>query len=518
MKIVKLIFFVLITQNLLANSSLIEKTKEIEYSNNIENRTIKELCLDLSSQANILIAPNGKIEEDKINISKGEKSIYEILKECCYKNKYKIEEKEKYIYITKKNLISSDKGIVIGNVYNKKYKNNLQGVEIQIIGEKYKKYFSDENGKFILDEMPYGVYFISLKKEGYITEGELLEIDKKSNMIGISMEQKNIKDRASYKKKDNFVIEKVRVNNLKEIDIETLLQNKKNNVNISKNIKENIVYLSGEIKKVETIKKYLNDIDNNNKQVRITAEIIDITENLFEKLGFSWIYDENLGQEKDNISINILKNNGMIGVGQSYSTFGNLLKTFKNDEEFLKFSLDLLETTQDLKITSVPSIVTVNGEIGEIKITEEKIVGEEKEEREDNKTTYTPIFKEAGIVLRVVPEIMSDGLINLKLEIEASDFKTANMQTPNLKEGNSQINAGSKISRVLKTTLKVREGNEILIGGLKKDILKKDVSQVPVVSSIPIVGNLFKYKSKKRERVDLYIKLKVDLIKNKNNY
>lgn len=513
MKIIKIILYLLVVQELFANVGLIEKTKKIKYLNKIQNRTIEELCMDLTSKSDILITPNEKIQKDHIKMSKGEKSIYNVLQECCKINEYKIEEKEKYIYVTTKNTKDSDKGIVIGNVYNQKYKNNLQGVEIKIIGENSKRYFSDNNGKFILENIPYGVYFISLKKAGYITEGELLEVNKKDNLIEVSMQQKDLKDREIYKKKDNFIIEKVKINNLKEINIGTLLQSKKNMVNFSENLKENIVYLSGEKEKVNEIKKYLDSIDNNNKQVRITVEIIDITENLFDKLGFSWSYNETSNQQ-DNI--NILKNSGIVGIGEVYSTVGSLLKPFKNDKEFLKFSLDLLEATQDLKITSIPSIVTVNGAEGEIKITEEKIVGEEKEENENDKTTYTPIFKEAGIVLKVVPEIMNNELINLKLELEASDFKVTNIEESSSQKETTKFNGGSKISRVLKTTLKIKDGNEILIGGLKKDILKKEISKVPGLSSIPVAGNLFKYKANKREKVDLYIKLKVDIIKNQN--
>lgn len=520
MKLISKVLFILITQLLLASPNLIEKTKEISYLKEENNIKVKDFCMKLTSESNIVIIPDVNIENEKINIEKSteDRSVYDILKICCYKYHYIIEEKNKYIYITKESTKNSSEGIVIGSVYDKKYNTNLSGVEINIVGEKYKKYISDENGKFILDNIPYGIYFISLKKNGYVTEGELLEVNKNNNTIRISMEQTNIKNRDLKKKDDDFIIRKVKINNLKEIDINELLQEKKNMVNISKNLKENIVYISGKEEKVNKIKKYLNSIDNNNRQVRITAKIIDVTENLFEKLGFSWIYDENINFENNKLGFKILDNNGMIGIDKSYSTFASLLKTFKNDKEFLKFSLDLLQTTQDLKITSVPSIVTVNGEIGEIKITEEKIVGQEKEETENNKITYYPIFKEAGIVLRVIPEIMSEELINLKLEIESSDFKSSNLDSVNSTEDSVNLNEGSKISRILKTTLKVKEGNEILIGGLKKEVVKKSINKVPIISSIPLVGNLFKYKSKEREKVDLYIKLKVDIIKNQNKY
>lgn len=517
MKISKFLLFVLLTQ-ILFGKSILKETKLININLEKEEMNVRDICLKINNNSKIIIIPSREIEKDKINLESGKNNIYDLLVNIKNQKGYKIEEKERYLYISKNNFTNDSKGRLIGNVYDQKYKTNIGEVKIKIVGSNYKEFFSDEKGNFILEDIPFGNFFISLEKNGYEKEGELVRINKKNNIIRVGLELKKIEENffKEKEKKENFLIEKVKINNLNEIDIKNLLQDKTNLINITKNMKENILYLSGEREKVKELKKYLQNLDKNNKQVRITVKIIDITDNLFEKLGFSWIYDENLKKEKNQVNFSILKNNGVTGIGESYSNFANILKTFKNDSDFLKFSLDLLEATQDLKITSVPSIVTVNGEEGEIKITEEKIVGQEKEEKDNNKVTYSPIFKEAGIVLKVVPEILTDNFINLKIEVESSDFKSIFLNSNNSEEIKNENGSGAKISRTLKTTLKIKEGDEILIGGLKKEIVKKEKSKVPVLSSIPILGKLFKYKTNKNEKVDLYIKLKVDILKNNN--
>lgn len=517
MKITKFLLFVFLVQ-ILFGKNILKETKLTNISLEKGDINIGDICLKINNNSKIIIIPSREIEKEKINIASEKNNIYDLLMRLINQKGYKIEEKKRYLYISKNNFTNDSKGRLIGNVYDQKYKTNIGDVKVKIVGSNYKEFFSDENGNFILEDIPFGNFFISLEKKGYEKEGELIRIDKKNNTVRIPMELKKIENNflIEKEKQENFLIEKVKVNNLKEIEIEKLLQDKIKTVNIIKNMKQNILYLSGERESVAEVKKYLQNLDNNNKQVRITVKLIDITDNLFEKLGFSWIYDENLKKEKNQINFSILKNNGVTGIGESYSNFANILKTFKNDSDFLKFSLDLLETTQDLKITSVPSIVTVNGEEGEIKITEEKIVGQEKEEKDNNKVTYSPIFKEAGIILKVIPEILTNNFINLKIEVESSDFKSVFLNSNNFEEIKSKSGSGAKISRTLKTTLKIKEGDEVLIGGLKKEILKKEKSEVPILSSIPIFGKIFKYKTNKNEKVDLYIKLKVDVLKNNN--
>ncbi len=81
----------------------------------------------------------------------------------------------------------------------------------------------------------------------------------------------------------------------------------------------------------------------------------------------------------------------------------------------------------------MPSIVVTDGAEGEFKITEEVIVGEEKQENDNTeKTTYTPIFKEAGIILKVTPTIGENNTVFLKVKIEVSNFKLKKIKNENI--------------------------------------------------------------------------------------
>ena len=192
----------------------------------------------------------------------------------------------------------------------------------------------------------------------------------------------------------------------------------------------------------------------------------------------------------------------------------NFVSKFNSGRDVLDLTLNLLETTQDLTVNALPSIILLNGEVGTLKMTEEVIVGQDKEENTDNDTvTYTPIFKEAGIILKVLPFIKEDNSVYLDINLEASDFKLKKSLKPSdVNSGTFNADGGSKVSRNLETKVRLKNNDVILIGGLKRKIDQKIDNKVPVLSEIPGVGILFKSKSSRLEHTDLYIKLKAEVI------
>lgn len=500
-----------------ANLDLIKKIENKIYEKEINVQDIKmeDFCLFLSKEADEVIIPSMTIKDEKVslNIEKN-KSLMDIISLCCYKNKYNLKDRSNFLYIEKENEKEEKKGKIIGRIVDIDNGREVSNASLKILGDETKEYFTNEDGVFYIEDLYYDAYFLRIKKEGYKTEGELVVLDNKYREIDIFMEKE--KEFNSYKEteiNDKFSIEKVKISWLPNIDIEKMLgKNLLNDITLTKNIEQNLVYISGRASRVKIVKEYLENLDYSNKQVKITAQIIDVTDNLFEKLGFSWMYDNNNTKEEEGIKIGILNDVKMLGVGDTISSALNLIQKF-SDKEFLKLSFNLLEGTQDLKIDATPSIVTVNGKEGEIKILEERIIGQEKTETEDNgKIDYTPIFKEAGIILKVIPEIMGDNNINLVVELESSDFKLSDYDGNSTEQTGYSSKGGSKISRKLKTTLKLREGEEVIIGGLKREIMKKIENRVPFLSSIPGIGKLFRGTSTTKEIVDLYIKLKIEIV------
>lgn len=270
----------------------------------------------------------------------------------------------------------------------------------------------------------------------------------------------------------------------------------------------NQVIVVAEEKKIHEIDKLMEHMDIEGKQVKVYSQILDISKDLFHELGFDWLY-EKPSQQKNKFSVAVL---GEESVGNSGPVLGskwNLIRQFSNATEALGLSLKLLEARQDLKITSSPSILIAHGNKGEFKITEEVIVGEKKEKKKGESTSVEPIFKEAGLILKVIPYIHQDNSVTLDISLELSDFRYR--QTNHKKDWNFNSQGGSKMGRSLSTRIHVKNKEMILIGGLSRFTRRNTENKVPFLSDIPGLGYLFKSESKKDAETDMYIKIFIEV-------
>lgn len=383
-------------------------------------------------------------------------------------------------------------------------------------------------GNFVIDNLDPGIYVVRFEKEGYTTLGEIVNLDKNISNFTISLEKdykvnttknvstNNIKGQSTTINGEKFYTERVRLLNIPAEEVKNILEyNFEEQLKITSLEKLNTVILFGKKEYISSAKNIIKEIDSGIKQVRVSSQILDVSDNLFEELGFDWVYSDNK-QIEDSKSTNgsLLKNEFIDGIGSNFLSGIKLIRQFSGGKDVLGVGINLLQSTQDLVISAIPSILISDGEEGEFKITEEVIVGEEKDENnETSKTVYTPLFREAGIILKVQPIIQDEDNILLKINIEVSNFK---LKKSNNSEESGTYNSegGSKVGRSVITTIKMKNGETIFIGGLKRAILHNLDSKVPVLGDIPVIGKLFRKTSIKNEVTDIYIRLKVDLVEN----
>lgn len=252
---------------------------------------------------------------------------------------------------------------------------------------------------------------------------------------------------------------------------------------------DNKVILHGDEKKMEEVRRIIKDLDRPKEQVIIKGRIIDTSSNLFERLGVDWSAStDNQTPTKTSLIAKFL--NGEVSIGSIFSSGG----------KFLGVDFNLLRENGDIKIEAMPTLMIMENEEGELKVTEEVIVGEKKITK-NNEDYIEPIFSEAGIVFRILPEIKkvkNEKKILLKIDTEISNFKlTSNYSTT----------SGAKQKNQTKTIISLDDGGSTFIGGLKQNVNKETLRKVPFLSAIPIIGPLFKYKRKNHEVRDIYIEI-----------
>ena len=238
---------------------------------------------------------------------------------------------------------------------------------------------------------------------------------------------------------------------------------------------DNKIILNGDEKKFLELERIIKSLDRAKEQVIIKGTIIDTSSNLFERLGIDWsINPENANPNRKNLIGKFL--NGEVSISSIFSMGGN----------FLGIDFNLLKENGDIKIEAMPTLMIMEKEEGELRVTEEVIIGEKKITK-NNEDYVEPIFSEAGIVFKILPEIKNvngEKKIILKMDTEISNFKLTSSYNES---------SGAKQKNQTRTTITLNNGGSTFIGGLKQNVGKETVRKIPILSSIPIIGPLFKY-------------------------
>jgi MSHA biogenesis protein MshL len=155
----------------------------------------------------------------------------------------------------------------------------------------------------------------------------------------------------------------------------------------------------------------------------------------------------------------------------------------------------------DVKILSSPTISTLNNQKAIIRVGNQDvffITGAVA-----TQTTVTQIIQpmtiDIGIILDVTPQIAEDGTIIMNIHPSITD-KTGEKTTP---DGKSTFPLLSV--RETDTTVRVRDGQTIIIAGLMQEKKEEAYTGVPVLDSVPLLGGLFRYKTDKKRNSELVI-------------
>jgi len=249
------------------------------------------------------------------------------------------------------------------------------------------------------------------------------------------------------------------------------------------------------------VKELINRLDSQTPQVLIDAKIVEATTEFKRELGISWGGAYNTSYEGDKVSISgasegTMKQSGTsdyllnlpatVGIGSG----GAVDFYIGNIGRFFEAKLSAMEQKGLGEVISSPRIVTLDHteayieqgiRIPYLKLTTEGTVSTE--------------FIDATLKLTVTPHVTANG--HIKLDIECSK------ETPDW----SRIVQGQptvKKSRA-KTQLMVRDGEVIVLGGIYEYSKTGSTQGVPGLKDLPLIGWLFKNKTKAEDRKELLI-------------
>ncbi|MFZ5805451.1 MAG: type IV pilus secretin PilQ [Acidobacteriota bacterium] len=264
--------------------------------------------------------------------------------------------------------------------------------------------------------------------------------------------------------------------------------------------------------RLEGILNLIDELDHPNPQVLIEARIVETTRRFSHALGLQWGFTgiadaehgtttgwrfPNSGSVDANVGLGIQGPTATIGF-----SFADILNAFNLD-----FVLQAAESNGLAKVVSAPKVMAQDNEAAKIESGVQIPIASTV--TQGNVTTTTVTYKDATIKLDVTPHITAEGTVQLNIKLD----KTEVLEGVNIIAIGTQL-AGAPLSvRKAETKILVRDGGTTVIGGVYKMTQNEQRNQVPGLSKIPVVGNLFKQRQISEQNDELLIFLTPRIVK-----
>ena len=269
----------------------------------------------------------------------------------------------------------------------------------------------------------------------------------------------------------------------------------------------NALILYGTPAEYERVKRLLETLDVELKQVSVEAKILAINKDATKNLGIEWMWSA-IPQISSTRAENMKNSNayGLIQFGRSFgdATFNDSEFNGVRNEWYYGAKINALVTNGKAKILSRPNVTTIQGKEAVINVGSSVPV---PTIQTTNSTVTTSIeYRDAGIILKYTPRINSDGTITATIHTEVSTPQyVADMQAYRFN------------TRSADTTVTVRDGEPMVIGGLIGAEEEKSVSKIPFLSDLPILGALFRNHKKSKSESELVIFLTAHVLESNSD-
>lgn len=240
--------------------------------------------------------------------------------------------------------------------------------------------------------------------------------------------------------------------------------------------------------KMSVMEELVKRLDIPTPQVMIEVEMLDVSKDTIDKLGVK--FDENnpilsmalTGATKGTDYPWKFLTNKLLNVTPSANDLAGKM-TFGN----YNMALDFLRKDTKTKFLARPRILTLSNESAQIKITADEAVGLKTSatgEGAGAKSTVEAERGETGVTLDVTPQVNSDGFITLALKTKVAESKASSLGTT----------FRDNEERTSESTLKIKDGETIVVGGLIKTNNSQVTVKLPILGDLPIIGAVFRHK------------------------
>ncbi len=298
-------------------------------------------------------------------------------------------------------------------------------------------------------------------------------------------------------------------------------------VTIWADVATNALIITAPPKIMKSLMGVIDKLDIRRAQVQVEAIIVEVDVNKSSNLGVQWLL---FGRGSSTVPAGVINLPGtgtsivdlaaaVLGVTQGTTstttgTAGTIVSSstvgpgatigvgrVANSGVSFATLIQALRSDGSSNIISTPSLITMNNEEAEVKVTQEipLITGSFSNTTQSVSGTSSPFQtiqrEEVGTILKVTPHINEGNSVQLKIEQEDS--------SPGAKLTDSADISTNK--RSIKTTVLIEDGGIIVLGGLISDTVTESEDRVPGLGAIPLIGNLFRSRTGTRQKKNLVV-------------
>jgi general secretion pathway protein D len=178
-------------------------------------------------------------------------------------------------------------------------------------------------------------------------------------------------------------------------------------------------------------------------------------------------------------------------------------------------TLNALQSITTVKVISSPKLMVLNNHSASLQVGDQVPVstGSLATGGTTDPTVVSEIqYLPTGVILQITPRVNDSGLVLLDISQEVSDVKPGSA-------GNSAVSQPTPTiqDRKFNTSIAVRDGQTIALGGLIRDNTSHEGGGIPFLSEIPYLGSLFGSTDNKQDRTELLVLLTPRVIRNQHD-
>ena len=261
------------------------------------------------------------------------------------------------------------------------------------------------------------------------------------------------------------------------------------NVNITADEANNALVVMATPQQYSVIENALHQLDTVPLQVMLEAAIAEVTLTNDLKYGVQYFFQPN---DKHQL---VLSNSSTAAITPAYPGFSYIFTPGNN----IKIILNALSDVTHVEVISSPQVLVLNNQTATLQVGDQVPVATAQQQSTlvGNATLVNTIeYHDTGVILKVTPRVNQGGNVMMDISQEVSDVASTTSST---------LDSPTIQLRKINSTVAVHDGETVALGGLIKDSRTRDRNGIPILSDIPLLGNLFRTTENDDTRTELMV-------------